>query len=291
MVKVLLNNVYYLKDAVYKGFIYFDENSIIEEGSEPDPEYELSELVYEFKENAFILHGFSVIVNPTRYLYRGFNNLEMSVFDEREIEKLVYSALYELIINGVTLPIIIDEKPEVVSKILFENGIKGVLIVDRGTSRRIGDNIYLEIDETSIYHEDSRIGYVHDLICRVDNFKSNCVFLDIREEGTWNLSSIIYYIVRSKGVDVENVIRVLTNPYRLLKIDSGKIEKGSKPDLLIYDLKNSFLTTPINMLKYVVLRGYTPDYVFLRGDALVEKREPLELTPLDLLDIVLKRNR
>lgn len=291
MVRVLLNNIYYLKDAVIKGFVYFDENTIIEEGAEPDPEYELSELVYVFKEDVFVMHGFSVVVNPTRYLYRGFNNLEANVFNKNEIEKLAYSALYELIINGVTLPVIIDENPDLISKTLFENGLRGVLIVERGTSRRIGDNIYLEIDDSTIYYEDSKIGDSNELICNVDNVKEDCVFLDIRGEATWNISSIAYHIVRSKELAIETLISILTNPYRVLKLDSGRVEKGSKPDLLIYDLKNSFITTPVDMLKHVVLRGYTPDYVFLRGDAFVEKRESLEIIPLDILDIVLKRGR
>lgn len=289
MVRVLMNNVFYLKDTISRGFIYFDENSIIEEGSEPQPEYELSELVYGFKDDILVMHGFSVVVSPTRYLYRGLRITDLSVFNKNEIEKLAYSALYELLVNGVTLPVINDENPDIIARTLFENGIKGVVIVERGTSRRVGDNIYLERDGVAIYYDDSKLGDLKDLVCQVNNFRRDCFFLDISSEASWNLSTVTYHIVKTTSVDIDSVIRVLTNPYRFLRVDSGKIEKGSKPDLLAYDLKNSFITTPMDALKYVVLRGYPPDYVFLNGDAFVEKKEPLVLIPLNILDMVIKK--
>jgi len=73
---------------------------------------------------------------------------------------------------------------------------------------------------------------------------------------------------------------MLSKPYSLLGFDNGFVDKGSKPDLLVFDLKHSYKSTPISRLDNVLLRGYTPDIVFINADIYFDHGESLVITPI-----------
>lgn len=288
MVRVLLNKVYYRKNALSKGFIYFDESGVIDEGEEPEPEYELSELVYNFDYNVYVTHGFSVLVNVSNYIFRG-GRRDASIFTKEDIKKIIYAALFELTLNGVTLPVVMDENPEIVAETAHMNGLMVALMVERGTCRKYPDTLYIEVDNEALYVYDEKIGLINDLVCRVDNVNNKCVFLNISGESTWNISSILYHIVKSTRMDLSEALNILTKPYRALGLDNGIVEKKSRSDLIAYDLRNSLFTSTIDRVEEVVLRGYPPDYVFIRGDVYFEKNEALIIVPIKIHDIVLNK--
>lgn len=288
MVRVLLNRVYYRGNTLSRGFVYFDESGVIDEGEEPEPEYELSELVYNFDYNVYVVHGFSVLVNASKYVFRGGRG-DTSIFSKEDVKKIVYAALFELVLNGVTLPIVMDENPEIVAETARMNGLMVTLLVEKGTCRKQPEVMYIEVDNGVLYIHDEKIGLMNELLCRSDRINDKCVFLDISEESTWNISSIIYHMVKSNSTGLNEVLSMLTKPYRTLGLDNGVVEKKCRSDLLIYDLRNSLFTSTLDQLDKVLLRGYPPDYVFIRGDIYFEKNEALIIVPIRIHDIVLNK--
>ncbi|OYT40793.1 MAG: hypothetical protein B6U89_01045 [Desulfurococcales archaeon ex4484_58] len=280
-IHVLLNKILFLsRGTVYKGFIFFNNEEVIDQGEEPHPEYELSELVISYDYRGFALHGFSLATSLSNYPFRGLNSFDLSTYSVDEIKSFIYAGFYELLMNGVTLPIIIDEKPELVNRVAKEHDLKTIIIHEEGTIKHYQGINYIEIKDEKLYFNGEEIGD-KNIFCTIKSLTEKCSILDISGSVTFNVSSIINYLLID-GYEMNSIIKLLTRPYKLLGFDHGVIDIKSEPDILVYDLKNSLKTVPYEKAYYSISRGYQPDQVFIQGDLFFDHGEPLVLTPRNI---------
>lgn len=289
MVRTLLNELYYLSTSISRGYILFNNENIIDHGREAKPEYELSELVINYDYRAIALHGFSLAVNPTHYLFRGLadTGFDHTVLSGREKKLLIQAVLYELYQNGVTLPILYGEYVDVANKFVKENKLSAVLIVEKDTIPRYKGVYYVDAENNKLYYNDELLGEHDRIVCRLTNINNDCFIIDVTTLPTYNVSVIalkIYEHVKEIG----DVLRLLTKPYRLLGLDDGVIGLNAKPDLIVYDLRDSRKAIIPTRLNYVILRGYPPDQVFVSGDSFFDHGEPLVIQPVRVDDIIMR---
>jgi len=136
------------------GYVFINGSRIEDAGEgDPPPEYELVELMYDFEGDALVTHGYSVVVDIVEYVLRGLDNIDLSIFTREELRKLANVGLVNSYINGVTLPVAITSKPEVVADVARENMMRIALIVDRGTVSRNPFLLLLEVDNGKVYFE------------------------------------------------------------------------------------------------------------------------------------------
>ncbi|WP_245521918.1 hypothetical protein [Staphylothermus hellenicus] len=270
--------MYILKEkGIDRGFIYFDNDKIIDTGKEADPIYELSELVIDYEYKALAIHGYSVLTSLSEYPYRGLGvKADLSIFTRDELKKIINAALYELIMNGVTFPLIYDEYIDLVIKILKEHNLKAGIIAEEGTVPEYTGLYYIHIRGDNLYYNDEKLGSIKDAICSPEKINSNCLFLDLRNYYTYNLSYIMNILVKSLK-NMFSALEIFAKPYKLIRIDKGYIDKQAKPDIVIYDLREPYLVAPRNHVLLSVLRGYVPSQVFINGDTFFDHGESLVL--------------
>ena len=283
--RTLINNTYILTGkTVIKGFLFFDNEKIIDIGTEASPEYELAEYVMDYEYKAVALHGFSVATRLSNYPFRGISDYDLNTFTKEEIKEFIQAGLYELILNGITLPIIIDEYPELVAEVLRHFNINGVIVSDTTIKTYPGIQ-YLFVENNIVKYKDEKLGEFNKLFCRVNQVNDECSFLDISDLPTYNLSAISL-IANQLGRE-ETFMNLITKAYKVLGIDNGVIDKGAKPDIILYDLRDSLKTLPAKSINSIILRGYPPDQVYLGGDIFFDHGESLVFTRTDLSQIIL----
>lgn len=288
-IHTLLNNIYVLRKArIDRGFIYFNNERIIDTGTEAEPEYELSELVIDYEYKALAVHGYSVLVNLSKYPFRGLEDkADFSTFNKEELKKIINAALYELLMNGVTLPIIHDQHAELAVKIFREHSLKAIFIVDEGTVPEYSGLYYIYKRGQELVCENKKLGSIKDAACKPDYIRDNCLFLDLTNSYTYNLSLIINKSIKSLN-DVYAVLEIFSKPYQVINIDKGYIDRQAKPDIIIYDLREPYLATPRDYLPASILRGYPPSQVFINGDTFFDHGESLVLTK-PKIDFILEK--
>lgn len=287
LARTLLNNVLYFKNnEVTSGFIYFNNERIIDTGLEPSPEYELSELVINYENGALAIHGFSVAIDVFKYILKNkYSRETIDTLSNSELEKIVNNVLYELYLNGVTLPVIHSYRIDIVNKVIKENNLEAVLI-HSGELREYNDVHYIVVEDNQLIHRDRVLGDIDTTICRYESLTSNCLFIDTTDSLTQNVSFIINNLLRKTNNSFEQAISLLYKPYVSLGIDNGELLNGSKPDIVIHDLRNSLKTLPRSIVKYVLLKGYVPEQVFVKGDLFFDRGEPLVLFQHKIYSII-----
>jgi hypothetical protein len=288
---LLKNTYYYGIRGVERGFIYFNNEKIIDVGEEARPEYDFSELVIDYGFKAYILHGYSVIASLINYPFRGIGRIDPTMYSRSELEKIVHAALYELIMNGVSLPatIIRDEnEARAVISVLKRNNIRAVILAEEGTISEYRGIYNIGIREEKLVYEDKILGDTRKAICKPQTVNNECLFLDISNIHTYNLSLIINLLIYKTGLKQETVIDLLTKPYRVLGIDDGVVRVNGRPDIIVYDLREPYNTVPKQYVETVILRGYPPTQVFINGDTFFDHGESLVLSKPNI-DFILEK--
>lgn len=286
MVRTLLNKIIYRARDLSKGYILFNNEKIIDHGEEAPPEYELSEMVIDYHYKAYALHGFSLAVNPMKYLFRGINtSIDLSIYSDDDLKKICLASLYELYMNGVTLPITYGERVDIVNKVAKEHNLPLAIINEENTLSKYKGLIYIDKKNNELYINDEKLGKHDNVICEFHNISHKCIIIDITNYYTFNTSLIaskIYEITRS----IEKTMELLVKPYVFLGLDHGIIDKNAYPDIIIYSLKDSKKIIPINEINYIILRGYPPDQVFVKGDIFFDQGEPMVILSVDLSNLL-----
>ncbi len=268
-VRILLDKVYYVKDngVFEEGFVYIDENTIGDLGREPPVEYSLSELHYTFDKKAVVIHGYSVALTPSLYPFRGITGKhDLSVFSREEVKGFIKAAFYELLANGITLPVIYNESVEYIQlaiDVAKTLSIPVAIMGDQNLLHSYG-NI---IDDQSIYGIKVDSDLPRERIC-YDEISPNCSIVYLK--NTINVNALLSYALRK--YEFTDVIRVLANPYKILGLDSGFIEKNARAHITIYDARKPLKAPLLKHAPQTILaRGYLPDIVIVDGDIVVEQ--------------------
>lgn len=289
LTRSLLKNAWFLsKEGFKRGYIFIRGSRVEDAGEQPEPEYELSELVYDFEDSAIIVHGYSLLVDVVEYVIRRISDVDLSIFTKDEKKKLAEVGLVNAYINGITLPVTETSYPEVVLDVARENGMRVGIIAERGTVPRSPFALLLEVDNGWIYFEDSRIGRSSS-ICTPGSYKSDCLLVDARGYG--NITTAIEETYRSNPNALASY-KLLTGVYNLCGIDTGFIERGSASDILIYDLKNPLKAAPIRTEQHmfvVLARSQQPDIVIIGGDIFYEHGENLAIPVVKVNEMIQKR--
>lgn len=289
MVYTLLNNILYFKNGeIHSGFIYFNNEKIIDVGTDPSPEYELAELIIDYEHSALAIHGFSIAIDIFKYVFRNnYSEEYLDTFSNNELEKIVNNTLYELYMNGVTLPVIYGYRIDIVNKVVRENNLKAVLI-HSGELREHDKSHYIITENNKLLYKNNEIGYLNKVLCSPGFITNECIFVDTTNYLSQNVSIILYELIERNNFEIEQALRVLKKPFISLGIDNGQLDTNSKPDVSIHDLRNSLKTIPHRLIKYVLLKGYPPDQVFVNGEMYFDHGESLVLLQQRVNNIVLK---
>jgi hypothetical protein len=291
--RCLFKNAWYLSSTGFKqGYVFIYGTRIRDTGEgEPEPEYELSELVYDFNGDAVIAHGYSLLVDIVEYVVRGIRDFDLSVFTREELRKLAKAGVVNAYMSGVTLPVASTSHPEVVVDIARENSLRLGIIAERGTVSGNPFTVLLEQDGEYIYYEDKKISHYSSAICKPSEIRDNCVLVDARGYG--NTTTAIEEVYMATG-DPSLSFKLLTNLYRATGIDNGFVEKDSASDLIIYDLKNPLKSMPLingDHSYKLLARSQQPDIVFIGGDVFYEHGENLAIPVVKINEILKKKTR
>jgi hypothetical protein len=275
--KILLKNLYYYSDRIVKkGFVYVEEHLVKDAGEEALPEYELSDVVYDFNNHAYAVHGFSMVLKGVEQPFRGISHSDLSIYTESELEKIalhVFTVYYSL---GITLPIIETDHPGIVNKVAKEHGLQLVLVHDRGVIPHYGSLFYIERDGERLYYQDSFIGFENKVFCKPEKLDEGCIAIDARSVDLPH-PSVISALGR---IDFERLLEALSKPYRFLGLDNGCVDKGSRSDILVYDLRSPLKQQPLmpEILFKTPFKNLQPDLVIVKGDFAFEYGEILTVS-------------
>ena len=284
----LLNNAWYISKSGFKrGFLFLYGSRVADEGEEPLPEYELSELVIDFEGRALVIHGYSLLVDLVEYVFRRIHsNVDLSVLTREEVKKLAEIGLVNAYMSGVTLPVTRTRYVEAVIDAARENGIRIGVLAERGSLSSNPFVVLFEIDSEKLYFEDKALGNLNEVVCKPQNASSQCILVDARGYG--NTLTAIEEVYMS-ALSIKEAYEVLTRPYRVVGLDDGYVEKGSTSDLIVYDLRNPLKASPCTSedhLYAVIARSQQPDIVFVSGDVFFEFGENLAI-PVSRVDNIL----
>lgn len=290
VVRCLLKNAWYLSSSGFnKGYVYIYGSRVENVGAgEPEPEYELSDLLYDFEGDAVAVHGYSVILDVVEYVVRGIQDVDLSIFTKEELKKLAKVGVVNAYTSGVTLPVTMTDYPEVVADIARENGIRIGLIADRGAVSRTPFTPLLEVENGYLYHEDRKVGELKRVVCSPLNLTEKCLIVDARGYG--NTLTAIEEVYRHVATP-EVGYYLLTGFYRVVEIDSGYLDKNSASDIIVYDTRNPMKAIPLidkNTLYTLLRRSSQPDLVIIGGDVFYEKGENLAI-PVARVNEILKK--
>lgn len=287
-IRILLNNTWYLEpDGFKKGYVFIDGFYIKSTGEEPEPEYELSELQYDFNGYGIVIHGYSVVIDTLEYFFKGFKEIDYSIFTRQELKKIMEATLLRSYISGVTLPIIETPFIDIVMDIARENSLKVGVITEEGSGRDTVDRnvFFLTRRNNGLYYGDKLLGEIKE-ICKPSDVDQECLVIDTRGYGA--VSTAIEIVFKKLG-DPSLAYRVLTNPYRLLRVDNGFVQASSSADLLIHDLREPLKSFPIyrpEQCYEVLWRTSTPDMVLVNGNVIYERGENLVFSLSKLHEII-----
>ncbi|MCC6041423.1 MAG: hypothetical protein LM557_04535 [Desulfurococcaceae archaeon] len=286
----LLSNAWYFSKIGFKrGFVFLYGSRVMDEGEEPLPEYELSELIIDFEGKALILHGYSLLLDIVEYVFRGMKNrVDLSVLSKEEIKELAEVGLVNAYMSGVTLPLAVTEHVSVLADAARENGVRAGVIAERGTVTTNPFLLVFEVDNERLYYQDKVIGGVDEVLCTPQRVKNTCLIVDARGYG--NTLTAIEEVYRSSH-SVKEAYEILTGPYRASGVDEGYVVKGAASDLIVYDLRNPLkagLQSKKDYLYSIIARSQQPDIVFVGGDVFYEFGENLAI-PISRVDRVVAK--
>ncbi|MEZ0394320.1 MAG: hypothetical protein ABWK00_04680 [Desulfurococcaceae archaeon] len=289
-VRTLLKNVVYLADdGPRSGFVFFDATGVRDVGTEYEPEYELAELVYDFGGGGVVVHGFSALVDIAEFVFRGFNDVDFSVFDRSELKMFAEVGLASAISSGITLPVVMTGLEDVVREVARQQGLKMIFISETMTEDEVPGSIVVNLIGETMFHDGKALGSVRDLICSPHNLSGKCLFLDLR--GPLGPRGRLHAFAET-GLGFTELYAELVKPYRYFSVDGGHVNKGSRSDLLLYDLRDPFKAAPLRALDDVLRalsRWPAPDLVFVGGDIFYEKGEHLAVIPSPKIHSILNK--
>lgn len=274
--RILFKNTYYITAEGWKiGFLYIDGDRIKEDGQEPDPIHELSELQYDAEWKGVAIHGLSAIVDTYEYISRG-GQVDFSVFSKHELKALAELGLSVALSHGISLPVVISTHYDVVVNVLKENNLPGVIIWDQEPIT-VGNVIYLQLKNGAVFSERGLLGDAKALICRPSSINEKCAFLDLR--GTLDPRSAIH--MAFQHLSTERLYNLLTEPYRRLGLDNGYAERNNLSDIVYYRTLNPDTLYPMRNpgdAWTIFSRLPQPEAVVVRGEVIYEKGEHLVYT-------------
>lgn len=275
--RILFNNLHYYGDSgVKKGFLYVEEHLVKDAGEESPPEYELSDVVYDFNNRAYAVHGFSMVLNGVEHPFSGVSNPDLSVYSESELERIALYVITTYYSLGVTLPIIKTQYPDVVNKAAKEHGLQLVLVHERGVVSHYSGLFYIESDSGKLYYQDSFIGFENEAFCLPGKYDRDCLGIDARGVDLPHPS-----VITALGhIGFEQTLEALSKPYKSLGLDNGYLGKGSRSDILVYDLRSPLKQQPLipEVLFRTPFKSLQPDLVLIKGDFAFEYGEILATT-------------
>lgn len=289
--RCLLKNTWYLSSKGFnKGYVYIYGGRVEEVGEgEPEPEYELADLLYDFEGDALAVHGYSVVLDVVEYVVRGVSGVDLTVFTREELKKLAKIGVVNAYTNGITLPVAITKYPEVVVDVARENGVRIGLIVERGVVSKTPFTPILEVENGYLYYEDKRLGLLEKTLCTPLNPTEDCLIVDARGYGnTLTAVEEVYRLAKTP----ERGYQLLTGFYRVAGLDSGYLDKNAASDIIVYDTRNPMKTIPMTDLTslYTLLkRSLQPDLVFVGGDVFYEKGENLAIPVVKVNELFKKK--
>ncbi|MEM1705528.1 MAG: hypothetical protein QW148_01710 [Thermosphaera sp.] len=267
--RILLRNIYYQgAKGISKGFVFIEGGKISDTGEEPPPEYELSDVVYDFEYKAYAIHGYGLLVKGVEYPFRGLVKPDLSVYSKTELEIIALYALASFYSMGISLPIVDTEFPDIFNKIAREHNLQLVIMHEKGSIPHYNGILYVEKENDKLYFNDNFIGLRENIFCRPESIRGDCMILDARE-----LESLSPAAIFASSRDDPKIISLkLREPYRLLGLDEGLISKGSISDIAIYDLRPPLKQQPLigEILFRTPFRTTQPDIVLIKGEFAVE---------------------
>lgn len=274
---ILLKDVLYLDKSGFRpGYVYSKGDAIGDVGEEPEPEYELSEMLYEMDKRAIVLHGYSAIIDTYEFAFRGYGAIDYSVFTKAELKVLAEYGLSEALSHGITLPIIASPMPEIAVEVLRKAGLPGAVISSEEIAAP-ANVITMKIRNGKVYRGDGLVCNM-SAICRPGELREGCAFLDLR--GILNYSAALHLAGELVG-GVEKLYELLVSPYVALGLDGGYIERGNLSDIVLFDLKNPQNVCPVKSQEgywAIVKRFNRPDIVVVRGEVAYERGEHIAYT-------------
>ncbi|RLG84353.1 MAG: hypothetical protein DRO40_01565 [Thermoprotei archaeon] len=286
-VRILFDKVIFLaRKGFVKGYVFIEGDTVKNVGEETPLSYSFSELVYDFEYKAVITHGYSIAIAPSYYPFRGFKSLshfDLTVFSRDEIKEFIKASFYELYLNGVTLPLIYND-PET-DLVIDVARIINIPIAIIGETDHLENYINI-IDNKTIYGiaigdkiEDA-VSVSRQDVCTIENLSHDCRILYL--DKIFNLHATLYAITSKLG-SLHRVVKLLTEPYRILNIDNGFVDKGSRADIVLYNA-GKIPKAPIidTSPEIVIARSYHPDIVLVNGDVAIEYGESYILNPEEI---------
>lgn len=274
--RILLKNTYYITaEGWKKGFIYIEGDRIREDGQEPDPLHELSELQYDAEWKGVVIHGLSAIVDTYEYIGRG-GQVDFSVFSRHELKALAELGLSVALSHGITLPVVLSTHHDVVVNVLKENNLPGIVLWNQEPTT-VGNIIYLQLKNGMVISERGLLGDTKTLICRPSIINEKCVFIDLR--GALDPKSAIHMALQH--APPERLYNILTEPYRRLGLDNGYTDKNNLSDIVYYRTLNPDTLYPMRSpldAWTIFSRLPQPEVVVVRGEVTYEKGEHLVYT-------------
>ena len=269
-IRVLLKNVLVPDNEGFKKiYIYIDNDRIADLGEEIPVEYEFAELVLDYNGEYLAFPGFSALVSLTER-YR-----DIAMYGSIDKKELVRAALYELIMNGVTLPIIVDDEDSIVRNVLKELEFPAVLIEKEADMDQKDVYIKGKLGDDGI--SINNVLFRWNEICGPNKLNDSCKLLDLRGLHTYNVSALL----SRNNIEPEDAgfINVLWRPYKALGIGDCRIVKDMRADIVLYRI-----TIPPKLVTHKNYRdllrsGYPPDTVIIAGELFIDKNEPLILQP------------
>lgn len=274
---ILLKEVIYLDKLGFRaGYVYLKGDTIGDVGEEPEPEYELSEVLYEMDKKAVVLHGYSAVIDTYEFAFRGYGAVDYSIYTKSELKALAEYGLSEALSHGITLPIIASPRPEIAVDVLREAGLPGAVISSDEVAAP-ANVVVLKVRDGKIYRGDKPISDA-SAICKPREAREGCAFLDLR--GVMSYSSALQLAEEAMG-GTDKLYELLVRPYVALGLDSGYVEKGSLSDIVLFDLRNPQNLCPARGpgdYWVVVKRFNRPDIVIVRGEVVYERGEHIAYT-------------
>ncbi len=284
--RILISNAcIYTGNEVKEGYIYIDKDRIADIGySKEFPiEYEFSELHYTFKNNAVIFRGFSIAITPSLYPCRGsIKCMDYSIFSKDEIKAFIASSFYNLLMTGVTLPIIFNEPYiDLLYDIIRSYKLKSIIIIDEEDP--IDKFLYVKgvtVGTTSKGLSDKySIPYIdRSTICTLEEVgNENCKIVYVKDLYSPQ------YILIYRHIYGKDIRSLLFSGY-LLVSGTYNIEVGTPADLIIYKL-DKIIHTPLLKIDplSIIARGFSPDLVIQKGEIVVEENMNYVFNERDLL--------
>ncbi len=275
----------YTGNEVKKGYIYIDKDKIADIGynKEFPIEYGFSELHYTFKNNAIVFRGLSIAITPSLYPCRGsIKCIDYSIFSKDEIRAFIVSSFYDLLMKGVTLPIVFNELYlDLLYDVIRSYKLKSIIIIEEE------DYIdkFLHVKEVTVCTTSKDLSNKYSIpymdrssICSLEEIDNeNCKIVYMKD---LYLPQYIFIYRHIYGRDIRSL---LFSGYSLVS-ETYNIKINTPADLIIYKLDKIIRvpllkTDPLS----IIARGFSPDLVIQSGEVVVEENENYIIIERNLL--------